>query len=182
MGISLKELLLAALFAGLTAVGAFIRIPFPVVPLTLHMFVVFLAGLYLGPKVGMFSQWAYLLLGLSGVPVFSGGGGVSYVLSPTFGYLLSYPFAAWIAGRIAYGGPPTLMRNLRASLSALLLVYLLGTLVLSLNLNFIAGKDVSPVRAIQIAVLPFIVPDMLKALAASLLALRLRAANGAGRP
>ena len=74
------------------------------------------------------------------------------------------------------------MRNLRASLSALLLVYLLGTLVLSLNLNFIAGKDVSPVRAIQIAVLPFIVPDMLKALAASLLALRLRAANGAGRP
>jgi biotin transport system substrate-specific component len=100
MKISVRSLVLAALCAALTAAGAFIKIPIPPypVPMTLQTFFVFLAGMLLSPSAAFMSQAAYVVLGLVGVPVFTGGGGIGYVLNPTFGYLLAFmPAAALIS-------------------------------------------------------------------------------------
>ena len=83
-----QKMVLTALFVALTAVGAFLKIPAGAVPFTLQILFTFLAGILLGPGWGALSQLIYVLLGLAGVPLFTGGGGLGYVLQPTFGFLL----------------------------------------------------------------------------------------------
>ena len=83
----IKDLTLMALFAALTAVGAFITIPVPPVPFSLQIFFAILAGALLGSRRGAISVAVYVLLGLCGLPVFTKGAGLSYIFQPTFGYL-----------------------------------------------------------------------------------------------
>ena len=97
-----KDLALIALFTALTAAGAFIRIPIPMVPFTLQFLFTTLAGLLLGAKRGALSVLCYLILGLIGLPIFSDGGGIFYVLQPTFGYLIGFLAGAFITGWIAH--------------------------------------------------------------------------------
>ena len=98
--LSTRELVWAALFSALIAVGAFIKIPLGVVPLTLQLFFVILAGLLLGARLGFIAVFTYVAIGLLGIPVFTRGGGIGYVLQPTFGYILGFCFAAFVAGLI----------------------------------------------------------------------------------
>lgn len=70
-----KNLMYCSLFTTLIAVGAFIKIPIPVVPFTLQFLFTTLAGLLLGSKMGAVSVIAYMVLGLVGLPIFSEGGG-----------------------------------------------------------------------------------------------------------
>ena len=84
-----RELTLLPLFTVLTAVGAFIKIPLGAVPVSLQTVFVLLSALLLGKKAAI-SQGLYVLLGLLGLPIFTGGGGIGYVLTPTFGYLIGF--------------------------------------------------------------------------------------------
>ena len=86
-----KNLMYCSLFTALIAVGAFIKIPIPVVPFTLQFLFTTLAGLLLGSKMGAVSVIAYMVLGLVGLPIFSEGGGIWYVFKPSFGYIMQYP-------------------------------------------------------------------------------------------
>lgn len=95
-----KKLILTALMATLTAVGAFLRVPVGVSSFTLQFFFTAMAGALLGPGYGALSQLVYVLLGLIGLPVFTGGGGVGYVLQPTFGFLLGLIPAAAVIGAL----------------------------------------------------------------------------------
>lgn len=70
-----KELVLFSLFTALTAIGAFIRVPVPLCPFTLQLLFTTLSGLILGSRKGAASVAVYVALGLSGVPVFTQGGG-----------------------------------------------------------------------------------------------------------
>src|SRR5690606_35189656 len=83
-------------------------LPFTPVPLTLQPMVVLLGGAALGARLGMASQILYLCAGAAGLPVFAVSPvlppGVLRLLGPTGGYLLSYPFAAWVTGRLAERG------------------------------------------------------------------------------
>ncbi len=72
------------LFTTLIILGAFIKIPVPVIPFTLQFLFVSLAGLLLGAKYGGLSVFIYAALGLAGLPVFTAGGGITYVVFPTF--------------------------------------------------------------------------------------------------
>lgn len=92
------SLLLCALFTALISVSAFIRIPAPLVPITLQSGVVLLCGILLGPKRGSICVAVYVLLGLCGMPVFAMGGGLGYVLQPTFGYLIGFIMGAFVTG------------------------------------------------------------------------------------
>ncbi len=74
MRFPVRIMTLSALFAVLTALGAFIRIPFPLVPITLQTFFVFLSGTLLGSRAGALAQVLYVGMGLIGLPVFTGGG------------------------------------------------------------------------------------------------------------
>jgi biotin transport system substrate-specific component len=101
----------AVLFvAALTAVAAqvTVQLPFTPVPLTLQPMVVLLGGAALGARLGMASQVLYLCAGIAGLPVFAPSTvllpGVLRLLGPTGGYLLSYPLAAYVTGRLAERG------------------------------------------------------------------------------
>ena len=98
--ISTQELVLGGVFTTLIAVGAFIKIPVPVVPFTLQFLFTMLAGLLLGGRRGAMSVGVYILLGLIGLPIFAEGGGFWYILEPSFGYLLGFMLAAYVTGRM----------------------------------------------------------------------------------
>lgn len=92
---------MCALFAALIAVGAFIQIPLPHLDyFTLQFLFVVLSGMILGSKYGAVSVAVYVLLGLVGVPIFAAGGGITYVLRPSFGYLLAFIGASAVTGLI----------------------------------------------------------------------------------
>lgn len=96
-----KNLVLMSLFTALICLGAFIKIPIPYIPFTLQFLFTSLAGLLLGPVLGTLSVLLYLFIGLIGIPVFTQGGGFSYVFIPTFGYLLGFVFATFLTGLIS---------------------------------------------------------------------------------
>jgi biotin transport system substrate-specific component len=94
----------------LTAIAAQVSIPLPFtpVPFTLQPMVVLLGGAALGSRLGLTSQVLYLAAGIAGLPVFAASPvlpqGVARLLGPTGGYLMSYPFAAFVAGYLAERG------------------------------------------------------------------------------
>lgn len=122
-----KNLILCALFVALIAIGAWIRIPVPVVPFTLQFLFTMLAGLLLGGKLGAFTVCIYMILGLLGLPIFVEGGGLSYLLKPSFGYIIGFAVAAYATGTIAHQVPsPSYLRLLIANFIGLGIVYLFG--------------------------------------------------------
>src|SRR6478736_1162299 len=98
------------LITALTAAAAQISIPLPFtpVPFTLQPMVVLLGGAALGSRLGMSSQVLYLLLGIAGLPIFAASPvlpqGFGRLLGPTGGFLMSYPFAAFVAGSLSQRG------------------------------------------------------------------------------
>jgi len=123
----LKKMTLCALFAALIAVGAFIRIPVPVLPFTMQSFFILLAGYIMGSKLGLLSVCIYIFLGLAGLPVFAQGGGIGYVLQPSFGYIIGFAAGAFVTGLIAQRKrKPSFRRLLAAGFAGLALVYLFG--------------------------------------------------------
>ena len=78
--------------------GLFPKVTFTLQDYNLQVITVWFTGIVLGPVFGALTLLIYLLLGLAGLPVFAGGGGIDYFKEPTFGYLLSLPGAAYLAG------------------------------------------------------------------------------------
>lgn len=138
----LKEMTLISLFVALISVGAYIRIPVPVCPFTLQFLFTTLAGLILGKRNGAVSVSVYILLGLLGVPVFTGGGGISYVFQPTFGYLVGFAAGAYITGSIAHKGEPSRKRMLAACFAGLGVVYFFGMLYYWIISRFYLGDPI----------------------------------------
>src|SRR5699024_76055 len=134
------NLTLGSLFVALTAIGANITSIIPGlsvggVPITLQTFFAVLAGLVLGSRLGAFSMFVYMMLGLVGVPVFAQfKGGPMSILTPTFGFILSFILIAFIAGKIIEKRQ-TIAAYVSASLVATVLNYLIGT-----NLMYIAYR------------------------------------------
>lgn len=166
-----RELMLTALFAALTAVGAFLRIPTPWSAFTLQVFFVFMAGALLGPKYGALSQAVYVGLGLLGIPVFVSGGGPAYVLQPTCGFLLSYiPAAAvvgWLCGRVE---KPGYVWIVLACLAGLAVIYAIGLPYMGLILNVYLGKGLTVRQILWSGMILFLPYDALKIVLTGVLA------------
>ncbi len=131
-GLTLREMVLAAFFAALTAVGAWISFPLPFsqVPIVLANLFVILSGAILGKKLGVISQLVYLLLGLAGAPVFAQfTSGPAALAGPSGGYLVGYLLAAFITGALVEHLPRRLppLPRLAVSLAAgAVIIYLPG--------------------------------------------------------
>jgi biotin transport system substrate-specific component len=150
----------------LTAAAAQISAPLPFtdVPFTLQPMVVLLAGLTLGPRLGLASQVLYLALGIAGLPVFAASAtlppGPLRLLGPTGGYLLAYPLAAQLTGALAARGfDRRYGTSVIAMLAGLLVIYACGVTWLGLTLGFS--------QALAAGVLPFVAADLLKLVAAA---------------
>lgn len=114
------------IFVALMVAAAFIQIPFPLVPLTFQTVVSVLAGLLLGWKKGMASMAVYCFMGLVGIPVFAAGGGIFYVMKPSFGYIVGFIVAAAVAGLIAGKDRLPFWRYIVGGIVAFLADYLIG--------------------------------------------------------
>lgn len=168
------RMVLCALFAALIAVGAFIRIPVPVVPFTLQTFFVSLAGMLLGRKLGALSALLYLFIGLVGLPVFTQGGGISYVLKPSFGYLIGFVLGAFVTGAIARKtNKPTFIRLLCAALAGLAVIYTLGSVYFYFLSNYYLGSPVGVWTALLYCFIVFVPGDGAMSVVAALVARRM---------
>jgi biotin transport system substrate-specific component len=173
-----KDLLLTSFFAILTGVGAYLTVPMFPVPFTMQTFVVLMSGLLLGPKYGPLSQILYVAMGLLGLPIFAGGrGGPGHVFSPTFGFLAGYALMSWATGFLsaripAAEGPRAVWRYSAVSLAATIALYAFALPCFYLNMKYVTGAEMSFLRAVQVAFLPFALPDTAKAVAAGWLASR----------
>ena len=121
-----REVAFCGLFTALVAVGAFLKIPTPLVPVTMQLFFTTLAGIFLGGKKGALSVVVYLALGLCGFPVFTEGGGPMYVLKPSFGYLVGFAMGAYVTGTMVEKRKKTMGALLWASICGLVVVYVVG--------------------------------------------------------
>ncbi|MBT2687621.1 biotin transporter BioY [Bacillus sp. ISL-47] len=139
-GLRTIDLTLAGMFVALMAVGANITtfVPFMVIggiPITLQTFFAILAGAILGSRLGAITMGVYAFVGLAGAPVFAKfGGGFASLLSPTFGFILSFIFTAYVTGKIIEK-KKSLPVYVTAALLGMIINYVFGT-----NWMFMAYK------------------------------------------
>ncbi len=167
MKMKTRDIALSGIFIALLIVCSWLTIPVGAVPITLSLFAVFLIGAMLTPANAVLICFIYLLLGLAGLPVFSGfGAGLYKIIGPTGGYLISYPImAAVISFSVKYGKNPLFYPIGMAA--SLIICYALGVSYMLISL------DITLQGALVSGVAPFILPDAAKIALASLLALKL---------
>lgn len=174
MHLSLREMILCAMFVALVAAGAFIRIPVGTDVYTLQFLFTLLAGLLLGARLGATAVATYILLGLVGVPVFASGGGPGYVLQPTFGYLIGFVLQAWYCGAAARRLPERSFRRLLAVNGVgMAIVYVIGIGYFYFVSNYVIDAPIAVWPVIFYCGVLQIVPDFLLCVAAAGLAVRL---------
>ena len=155
----IKDIALVLSFATLTGICAKLKIEIGIVPITMQTLAVLLSGALLGSKRGALSQLTYLSIGLAGLPWFARGGGMAYIMSPTFGYIIGFVLAAYLVGYLAEKG---LDRSLKTAILALLI----GNIILYIPGLLWLGKFVGFGKVLAVGFYPFIPGDLLKILLA----------------
>ncbi len=154
----------------LTAIAAQISapLPFTTIPFTFQPMVVLVGAAALGSRLGMASQILYLALGIAGLPVFAASPvlppGAARLLGPSGGYLMAYPFAAFVAGWLGERGfDRRYLTAVAAMIAGLVVVFAGGVSWLALAVQPARGLS----GALVTGFVPFIVPDLLKLLVAA---------------
>ncbi|MDO4292534.1 MAG: biotin transporter BioY [Eubacteriales bacterium] len=172
--VTTRQMALIGVMTAVTCIAAPFSIPIPVspVPLSLTTMVLYLAIYVLGTKNAFISYVIYLLLGLVGLPVFSGfSGGPGKLAGPTGGYLIGFLFMIPLTGILFEKCGKSILRQIGAMALGTLVCYLFGTvwLCLSLHLSFFGGLGVGvlpylPGDAVKIILAAFLGQAVLKAL------------------
>ncbi len=174
-GFTLRWPLVLVIAAALVALAAQVAIPVPFspVPMTLQGLAVILVGGLFGSAIGAGAMLLYLVAGAFGAPVFAAGhAGLPVLFGPTGGYLLAFPVAAALVGRVAVRG--RFLLCLVGALGGMAIIHIGGWAQLALVTGD-AG------RAVALGVTPFVAQDLLKVVLAAIVlwrghhALRLRA-------
>ena len=140
----------------LLSVSSKVSIPFYPVPMTFQTFVVYFIAASMG-MIGFYSTLSYVILGLMGLPIFAAGGGIAYIMSPTFGFLYGMVFASLV---IAYFSKDLFNRNLIKISLAVFLGALITFALGIIHLTFFIGFQ----KAILVGFFPFIYSELLKIL------------------
>ena len=169
-----RALILTALFAALTAAGELIRIPTPTSSFTLQVFFTAMAGVLLGAKWGAASQLVYVLLGLTGLPIFTSGGGPGALLQPTGGFLFGMIAMAWVVGRVTERWGHDFWRICLACGAGLLALYAVGLPWLHGILTVYLEREWSLRQTVVSGMLIFLPWDLGKLVLAAALCARIR--------
>ncbi|MGC8970865.1 MAG: biotin transporter BioY [bacterium] len=174
-GFTARDITYASFFTALAVVSAIIvrlgtgtmLVPFSLLPM-----VTLLSGMILGSKLGAMSMLVYVILGLIGVPVFASPpyGGFTYILKPTFGFLLGFIASSWTTGKIVERNKPLLRYYFLASFLGLGMIYLVGLPYLYIVLYFYMGKPTGILDVLNLGFFPFIVLDIIKSFISSIFA------------
>jgi biotin transport system substrate-specific component len=118
--------------------------------ITFQIGAVLLVGCLGGKNAGVLSQIAYLVLGLTSLPVFTQGGGIGYLKEPTFGYLLGFVPGAWLCGWLAFRMLPKLETLAVSCICGLMAIHLVGVsyLVCSQFFSWAGMKTVALMTAL----------------------------------
>ena len=157
--LSTRKLVLIALMTAITCIFAPMAIPIPVspVPISLTNLVIMISIYVLGFKDATISYIVYLLLGLVGLPVFSGfTGGLGKLAGPTGGYMIGFIFLALIAGLFVDKFPKNRILAVVGMLIGMAITYIFGTewLAIQLKMSFVA--------ALSVGVIPYLAGDAVK--------------------
>lgn len=155
--------LLAILAAGLLmTISSRLEVPMYPVPMTMQTLAVLLIGGVLGARMAAFAVSVWLLQGLAGLPIFSGGGaGIGHFLGPTGGYLVAFVGMAYMAGHYAdRNRAPTLVGTLGVALGAHLFCLGLGTAWLAIQIG--------ATRAVEFGLTPFLAGSIVKSALAAI--------------
>ncbi|MFZ2602922.1 MAG: biotin transporter BioY [Candidatus Omnitrophota bacterium] len=159
-------------FIVLIALGAFVRInlAFSPVPITLQTMFVLLAGALLGSHLGGITLISYIILGVLGLPVFSGAAsGIAYLFSPTAGYLVGFILAAVFLGNS--------IKYAKNNLISVFFLFCLADFILLICgvvwLKILFGYNIN--KLLFIGLVPFIPGDLIKAAVASVVYFNLKA-------
>ena len=159
----------ASLFVALCARVTVPLMPLTPVPLTVQNLGVLLVGLLLGSRRGFAAMVLYLIEGMSGLPVFNptGPGGVAQLFGVTGGFLLVYPFVAFLAGYVFERGAKNFVRAALAGFLAELLLFAGGLTCLYLFTHSLA-------KAAYLGLYWFVAAEIIKIMFAAAIAVRWR--------
>ena len=172
-----KDIALMGVFIALIIVGGFIKIPTPLVPVTMQFFFCLLSGLLLGGIKGSLCVIIYVFMGLIGIPVFTAGGGFSYVLYPTFGYIIGFILEAFIAGSFV-----TFLKRknklkfiyvLLVCIACLTIVYIIGVNYMFLVYKLVKGAPIAMSKAWMSGCVIFLPTDISWCVVASFVSIKL---------
>jgi len=166
MRLKTRDIILVSLFAALTAIGAYIKIPTPIVPFTMQFIFCAYSGILLGARLGFLSQLLYVLIGLMGIPVFTNGGGITYIFQPTFGYLLGFILCSYSIGKMRESIKDlTFLKTLLITLVGLSILYTIGVTYLYFIMKYYLNAGYFTFqRAISVGFIPFILGDFISCL------------------
>lgn len=173
-----RNLTLIALFAALIAALALIpkfSLGFGV-PITAQSLGVMLCGTVLGAKRGALAVLLFMLLVAIGLPLLAGGrGGLGAFMLPSSGFLIGFPFAAFVTGLVVErwrNGPLAIVAGVASVIGAIVVLYFFGIAGLAIAL------DKSPIEAAGLVTV-FIPGDLIKAVLAGLITAALARARPA---
>ncbi|WP_462128677.1 biotin transporter BioY [Streptococcus parasanguinis] len=149
-------LVLIAIGTAMICVLSQFTVPFGPIPLTLQTLMIGIIGTIYKPSHAFVTVCLYLLLGFLGFPVFAGGaGGASHFLGPTAGFLLFFPFRAWIT---------SLFTSAKSSVVTIFLANLFSSVLLFISgfigFMLVTNKGIQASYATVVA--PFILADLIK--------------------
>ncbi len=167
--LSVREMVMCALFAALTAVCSQIQIALPAIPINLALFAVLLCAGLLKPLNAVMAIVVYVVLGMVGVPVFAGmRGGVAVLFGRTGGYILGYIFAALIPALLRVRWGDKFWQLCLGMVLGVAVCYLFGTVW------YMVLTGTGLWQSLTVCVFPFLIGDALKILLAAFLTKRLK--------
>lgn len=171
--ISVKNMTMIALMTAVICVlsPVYIPLPFSPVPITLASLAIFLAIYILGMKKAMLSYFLYLLIGIAGIPVFSGfSAGIVKFAGPTGGYLIGFIFMIVVSGFFIEKFPKKKMLCIIGMALGTLVCYVFGSVWLAI------WSDITFLQACLIGVVPYLAGDAIKIAVAAGLGPKIRQA------
>lgn len=171
----LYAIAMMALSIAMTTIGAYISIPIGTIKITLQFLVTNTVCLLLGKKWGGLSIWIYILMGLVGLPIFSQfAGGLSYVLQPSFGFLIGFAVGGQVAAFVREkSGKDTYLTYFVSSLIGLVVLDVIGVVYGAIIMYGYMHSAMSVWKFLVAFLLPFIPIDIAKCALSALLCNRL---------